>query len=253
MKKITAIVKFSLNILSIFFLLAQASLFAEPDCVVDEKLGRVEMNQASVHAHVSVFAGKTLEVALQIPDTSFPDRKTIALEIHRVTNARRVHLLDGEIKLGEKIWRWDVPMTKGAVKYEVALATAKPLVLHIVACDQMAHQNSLKSLSAAQITSEGIRPTEKSALTGMGIKLSNQNTRIDDDALITITSVQEGKSYSRTVVFSEKEDAIVWGKGATSDDWRVRVPRKWISPATLKTDEGKIRIVSLFCDLPTPP
>jgi hypothetical protein len=252
-KHITAIVKFLLITLAIALLLVQINLFAEPNCVVDEKLGRVEINSASVQAHISVFGGKTIEIAWQIPDTSFIDRKPIALHIHRVTSARRVPLLDGELKPGEKIWRWDVPKTKGSVNYEVSLATAKPSVLHIEACDQLIHQSSLKLLSTAQITSAGIEPIEKSALAGIGIKLSTQITRNNNDAFIAISWIQEGKSYSRTVMFSEKADTIVWGKGANSEDWRVSVPRQWISPDSLATDEGKIRIVSLFCDFPTPP
>jgi hypothetical protein len=242
----------SLLLASLFTLLG-ATLHSEPDCVVDSNVGRVETTPEVVHARLKVFGGKVVEIRWQIPDASFIDGKPVALEIHRVTSARRVPMATDELKPGHLTWKWEVPVTKGNAKYDISLATVKPLVLHIEASDKMVYQNSLKMLASAKISAEGITSVEKSALFDLGIKLVSQPSRAKTEALLSITREQEGKLFTRSLSFSEEENTVVWSPGTASGDWRVRIPRSWISAASLASDEGRIRLINLICDSPNQP
>jgi hypothetical protein len=245
-------VNLSLLLASLFTLLG-ATLHSEPDCVVDSNVGRVETTPEAVHARLRVFGGKEVEIRWQIPDASFVDGKPIALQVHRVTSARRISIAADELKPGHLTWKWEVPVPKGNARYDISLATAKPLILHIEACDKMVYQDSLKMLASAKISAEGVTSVEKSALTDLGINLASQPSRATSEALLTITREHEGKSFTRSLSFSEEENTVVWSPGTASGDWRVRIPRSWISAASLASDDGRIRLINLLCDSPNQP
>ena len=104
-------VNLSLLLASLFTLLG-ATLHSEPDCVVDSNVGRVETTPEAVHARLRVFGGKEVEIRWQIPDASFVDGKPIALQVHRVTSARRISIAADELKPGHLTWKWEVPVPK---------------------------------------------------------------------------------------------------------------------------------------------
>lgn len=141
-------------------------------------------------------------------------------------------------------------MTQGPATYEVSWAGPKTVVLR----DERLYREALKSLAGAKLSSEGLTPAEKAGLSGWGLKVEGAAGRSGGDASLALVREQDGKSSTRTVVLSDdRAEAVVWCAGAGAGDWRVRVPRAWISAAALATDEGRIRLISLLTETPNLP
>ena len=232
--------------------------FAEPHCIVDAAAGRVDASQDTVRAQVLAFGGKPLEVVWRVPAEVVAEGKPLALHIHRVTGARRIPLGVQEVALNGKdqqlAWKWEVPVTQGPATYEISWAGPKTVVLRVEAHDERLYREALKSLAGAKLSSEGLTPAEKAGLSGWGLKVEGAAGRSGGEASLALVREQDGKTFTRTIVLSDdRADAVVWCAGAGAGEWRMRVPRAWISAAALATDEGRIRLLSLLTETPNLP
>lgn len=247
-----------LLMLAAVFTITHRGVLAEPNCVVDATAGRIDAAQETVRAHVLAFGGKPLEVLWRVSAEVIAEGKPLALHIHRVTGARRIPLGVQEVALDGKVqqlaWKWEVPVTQGPATYEISWAGPKTVVLRVEARDERLFRDALKSLAGAKLSSEGLTAAEKAGLSGWGLKVEGATGKAGGEASLALVREQDGKSSTRTIVLSEdRADAVVWCVGAGSGEWRVRVPRAWISAAVMATDEGRIRLISLLTETPNLP
>lgn len=241
-----------------FGLLAIASGEPATDARIDITRGRLpNMTDPEVRARVMALGGQNLKVTWRFGPVVLQQRKPVVIHIHRVTGARRVPLADVKLDaLAEEVnWAWDVPVVKGPARYEVTLDLPTPVVLVIEAIDSESHEAALKALKRAKITTTGTKDVELAALREMGLKPTTGRTAAgSDEALVLIETNGEGGGWRREIHFSgDAPSEVIWASGPGPNDWRVRVPRIWISPEALATTEGRVRLVECMVDPPHVP
>lgn len=236
---------------------AASILRAETTVHLDTERGRVEQPGEVIRAHVLTFSGRPLKVDWELGEDAVSAGKPVALEISRLTGARRIVLdtqslaIDGKSKRIE--WNWPVPPSKGTVHYEVRLNLPKLVVMDIEARDEKQYLDSLKILSSGKLESSGLTAEESAALVSLGLRIVKGAAGGDQAASLMFRQGSEGGSVSQTLVFSKDQEDVLWFQGSPSGGWRVRVPRTWISGRVLSTDEGRLRLISLLCETPTQP
>ena len=233
---------------------------APPDARIDITRGRLADTPAKeVRACVKALGGQNLKVIWQFGADVIKSQKSVVIHIHRVTATRRVPLAEVKLQaLAEEVnWAWVVPAVKGPARYEATLDLPVPVVLVIEATDRASHEAALKSLAGAKITVTGAKDAELAALKLLGMKpLAARAATGVDDVIIHIESNSDGggEGWRREVRFAVDPSAdVVWMSGPGPNDWRVRVPRVWISPEVLATSEGRLRLVECLADPPQAP
>ena len=244
--------------LAIAWVLGIGVCWAGSVVLIDSDAGRVD-GGAEVRCEMKVFGGKPLEIAWRLAPQAAA-RGPVPLKIRRVTVARRILLGSQEILPSDKgvpvDWKWDVPVTRGMVTYEITLETPKPVVVWVEAHDPVMFRDTVRSLDRSKLACGGLTAGEKAALSGWGLVFSARagDEPQNGDAVLSVTREQGGEISLRTLVFSGQcTSAVVWAGSPTDSGFRARVPRHWLDPTVLAGDEGRIRLVSLLCETPPIP
>ena len=229
-----------------------------PDARIDVTVGRLPDAPATeVRAHVKALGGQSLKVNWHFGSAAAKDGKPVAIHIHRVTGARRVPLADAQLEASAEdvAWAWEVPVTKGAARYEATLDLPTPVVLVIEASDRDSHEAALKALTRVKLTSVGAKDTEVAALRQLGLKpVVERAGSGSNEVVIRIEASGEGGDWRREIRFTgDSATEVVWAGGPGPNQWRARMPRAWISPAVLATTEGRVRLVECLIEPPCPP
>ena len=179
-----------------------------------------------------------------------------AVQIHRITSARKISLEapEAEAPAGTWQWTWTPPKTSGPAQYEIQFDGEPKRVVHIETRDPAWKKATLEMLSnQADWDAQGLSPEERAALTKHGLKFSNSSNSKNEIASLQMIP-RQGSAARRRVVWDEQAlSLVVWHPGPAAGDLEVRAPRWWISPAALATDQGLIRFLDLFSEPPVNP
>lgn len=231
-----------------------------PDARIDVTRGRLaDRPAAEVRARVKALGGQSLKVTWLLGADVVKQQKPVTIHISRVTATRRVSLAEVKLEaLAEEVpWAWEVPLVKGPARYEATLDLPVPVVLVIEAGDRASHEAALKSLAACRIMVTGAKETELAALRLLGMKPTAAGAATGaGEVILLIEGNADGGSpgWRRELRLAADSSAdVVWVSGPGPNDWRVRVPRFWISPEALALPEGRLRLTECLTDPPPVP
>lgn len=180
-----------------------------------------------------------------------------AVQIHRITSARKAPLEAPEAKVAAGIWQWTwtPPKTSGPALYEIQFDGEPKRIVHIETRDPAWMKATLEMLSKqVDWDAQGLSFEERSALTKHGFKVSKSSIVVKNEIASLQMIPRQGNAARRRVVWDEQANSlIVWRSGPATGDLEVRAPRWWISPAALATDQGLIRFLDLFSEPPLNP
>ncbi len=179
-----------------------------------------------------------------------------AVQIHRITSARKVSLEapEAEVVAGIWQWTWTPPKTSGAAQYEIQFDGEPKRIVRIETRDPAWMKATLEMFSKqVDWDAQGLSPEERAALTKHGLKFSNSSNSKNEIASLQMIP-RQGNAARRRVVWDEQANSpVIWRPGPATGDLEVRAPRWWISPASLATDQGLIRFLDLFSEPPLNP
>lgn len=180
-----------------------------------------------------------------------------AVQIHRITSARKISLEapEAEATADGWQWTWTPPKTSGPAHYEIHFDGEPKRVVRLETRDPAWLKATLEMLgNQAEWDAQGLSPEERAALTKHGLQLSKSSASGKTGIASLQILPRQGNAARRRVVWDEQNPAlIVWRPGPAAGDLEVRAPRWWISPAALATDQGLIRFLDLFSEPPLNP
>lgn len=198
-------------------------------------------------------AGNPLEIQWIKPD------KTAALptiRIDRITDTRKTSIAAPAIEDTETKWvlNWKPPVVRGPAHYEILIDGFPSLTVRIETRDPDWIKSMQSQIPIMEWQHSELKRAETSALTALGIKLQTANDSGKNQPACLRMIPKEATAPRREITWDESEhDLVVWNQGATANDIRIRAPRWWISPEAIKTDQGLIRILDLFFEIPNNP
>lgn len=180
-----------------------------------------------------------------------------AVQVHRITSARRLPLQAPEAEAAADGWQWTwtPPAARGPAHYEIRFDGEPARVVRIESRDPAWLKATLEMLgNQVDWEAHGLSTAERAALTARGLQLG----RAAADGKGEIASLQllprQADAARRRVVWDEQDPSlVVWRPGPAAGDLEVRAPRWWISPEALATDQGLIRFLDLFSEPPRNP
>ena len=199
-----------------------------------------------------VLAEKPLKLQF---DGSPPDGPP-AVQLHRVSSARKIPLdaPAAESSANGWQWSWTPPKTRGPADYEVIFETEPKRVIRIESRDPEWLKTTLEMLANASWSAEGLSREETTALANHGLRTTKSNAAAKHPAASLQMIPKQGDAARRRVVWDEENPSLlVWRPGPSPGDLEARAPRWWISPAALATDHGLIRFLGLFSEPPLNP
>ena len=179
-----------------------------------------------------------------------------AVQLHRVTSARRVSLDAPNAEATAKGWQWTwtPPKTRGPAQYEVRFDRDPARIVRIESRDPEWLKATLDMLANATWENDGLHAEERAALADHWLQLGKASKSAKAAPASLLMIPKQGDAPRRRVVWDQENPTlVVWRPGPAAGDWEVRAPRWWISPAALATDHGLIRFLSLYAEPPLNP
>jgi hypothetical protein len=178
------------------------------------------------------------------------------VQLHRVTSTRKILLdaPDAKFTVEGWQWTWNPPATRGPANYEIRFEGEPDRVICIESRDSAWVKATLEMLVKAEWEALGISAEERVAFADHGIRLGKiAASGKGEPASLQMIPKQDGAARRRVVWDDENPELVVLRPGAATGDLEVRAPRWWISPEALATDQGLIRFLDLFSELPLNP
>lgn len=198
-------------------------------------------------------AGKPMEIHWVKPD------KTATLptiRIDRITDTRKTTVTAPTMQDAETKWvlNWKPPVARGPAHYEIQIEGFPTLTVRIETRDPDWIKSMQSQIPLMEWQHSELKRPETTALTTLGFKLQPASDAAKNQPAFLRMIPKEASAARREITWDESEhDLVVWSQGATANDLRIRAPRWWISPEALKTDQGLIRILDLYFEIPNNP
>jgi hypothetical protein len=186
--------------------------------------------------------------------TSTSKGSTTHFQVDRVTASRRIPVSKGKVLLTDKAWTWEwtPPVTRSTVTYEFRLDANSEPIASVEVRDPKWLNAQRSELAKLAWESAGLDPREAAALATIGLRKITRETSTSGVPIPLLTS--NNNSSRRQVTWdAEHHDLIVMRPGIAAGDLDIRAPRWWISPEALATDQGLIRFLDLFGEVPINP
>lgn len=198
-------------------------------------------------------AGKLMEIHWTKPDKT---AELPIIRIDRITDTRKSSITAPTIQDAETKWilNWKPPVASGPVHYEIQIEGFPSLTVQIETRDPDWIKSMQSQIPLMEWQYSKLKGTETTALTALGFKLQTANDAAKHQPAFLRMIPKEASAPRREITWDETEqDLVVWSQGATANDLRIRAPRWWISPEAIKTDQGLIRILDLYFEIPNNP
>lgn len=174
-----------------------------------------------------------------------------SVRVDRITNSRRIIMTEEAASASGVHWsyRWNPPETRGTVIYEIQLDRRPESTFRVEtrSADRLAQSKS--ALTRMQWESSALSTQELQALSSLGIATTPASDQSERTFLRMIPVHDTGGR--RVVTWHEKDaDQVVWQSGPANGDFQILAPRWWLSREALATDQGLIRLLDLFLQVP---
>ncbi len=245
-----------MRIFSIFILISCISfsdMHAQAIHSIDITGANLPAGRPSIPPKLLAIAGKPMEIHWTKPE------KTAALpiiRIDRITDTRKTSIAPPTLQDAETKWilNWKPPVARGPAHYEIQIEGFPSLTVRIETRDPDWIKSMQSQISVMDWQHSELKRPETTALTALGFKLQTANDAAKHQPAFLRMIPKDASAPRREITWDETEqDLVVWSQGATANDLRIRAPRWWISPEALKTDQGLIRILDLYFEIPNNP